>query len=218
MCRETGPSPNHCSLRAGWDAAGGLGVGGLSHHLTGKRLVALYDDAHDAVKFHETSRIGGHSCMGDFGRPPVDQGIHEWGPEPGWNTNWASPWHEIVYRWNNKVQVLSDYAGLKPWSVTCVVAVWKFASYVATLPSERWARRIPRGPFVQKFLDRRSFAQMTLFYRPSPWKTISPWKMFRENLSPYTLHCWQNVLAVKMLHLAVKRAFGREKGIWPWKG
>ena len=35
-------------------------------------------------------------------------------------------------------------------SVTCVVAVWKFASYVATLPSERWTRRILewniRGP------------------------------------------------------------------------
>ena len=52
--------------------------------------------------------------------------------------------------WNNKGQVLSDYAGLKPWSVTCVGAVWKFASYVATLPSERWTRRILewniRGP------------------------------------------------------------------------
>ena len=25
MCRETGPSPSHCSLGAGWDAAGGWG-------------------------------------------------------------------------------------------------------------------------------------------------------------------------------------------------
>ncbi|MCV6576771.1 MAG: hypothetical protein OIF58_13650, partial [Cohaesibacter sp.] len=61
---------------------------------------------------------------------------------PPADTNWASPWHEILHGWNNKVEVLSDYAGLKPWSVTCVEAVWKFASYVATLPSERWTRRI----------------------------------------------------------------------------
>ena len=61
---------------------------------------------------------------------------------PPADTNWASPWHEILHGWNNKVRVLSDYAGLKPWSVTCVEAVWKFASYVATLPPERWTRRI----------------------------------------------------------------------------
>ena len=78
------------------------------------------------------SSIDAHGCG-----PPAD-------------TNWASPWHEILNWWNNKVKVLSDHAGLKPWSVTCVEAVWKFASYVATLPSERWTCRILewniRGP------------------------------------------------------------------------
>ena len=29
MCKETGPSPSHCSLGAGWDAAGGW-LGGKS--------------------------------------------------------------------------------------------------------------------------------------------------------------------------------------------
>ena len=72
MCRETGPSPSHCSLGAGWDTAGGWGEGGFGQHLTGKGLVTR-----DAVKFQETGRIGGHSCMGDLGRPPVDQGIRE---------------------------------------------------------------------------------------------------------------------------------------------
>ena len=38
--------------------------------------------------------------------------------------------------------MLLDHAGLKPCSVTCIEAVWKFASYVAILPPERWARRI----------------------------------------------------------------------------
>ena len=85
MCRETGPSPSHCSLGAGWDTAGGWGDGGFGQHLTGKRLVAVCDGARDAVKFQETGRIGGHSCMGDLGRPPVDQGIREWGLQPGWD-------------------------------------------------------------------------------------------------------------------------------------
>ena len=49
MCRETGPSPSHCSLGAGWDAAGGWGEGGLSQHLTGKRLVAVCDGARVCV-------------------------------------------------------------------------------------------------------------------------------------------------------------------------
>ena len=73
----TGPSPSHCSLGAGWDAAGGGGERGFSQHLTGERLVAVCDGARDAVKFQETGRIGGHSCMGDLGRPPVDQSICE---------------------------------------------------------------------------------------------------------------------------------------------
>ena len=77
MCRETGPSPSHCSSGAGWDAAGGGGEGGFSQHLAGERLVAVCDGARDAVKFQETGRIGGHGCMGDLGRPPVDQGIRE---------------------------------------------------------------------------------------------------------------------------------------------
>ena len=61
---------------------------------------------------------------------------------PPADTNLASHWHEILYGWNNKAQVLSEYAGLTPWFVTRVEAVWKFASCVATLPSERWTRRI----------------------------------------------------------------------------
>ena len=36
MCRETGPSPSHCFLGAGWDTAGGWGEGGFGQHLTGK--------------------------------------------------------------------------------------------------------------------------------------------------------------------------------------
>ena len=56
---------------------------------------------------------------------------------PPADNNWASPWHDILHGWNNKVKMLSDHAGLKPWSVTCIEAVWKFASYVAILFTSR---------------------------------------------------------------------------------
>ena len=36
------------------------------------------------------------------------------------DTSWASPWHDISHGWNNKVEMASDYVGLKPWSVTCI--------------------------------------------------------------------------------------------------
>ena len=39
-------------------------------------------------------------------------------------------------------RLLSDYAGLTPWFVT---SARKLASYVATLPSERWSRKIKKA-------------------------------------------------------------------------
>ena len=95
---------------------------------------------------------------------------------PPTDTNWASPWHEILHGWNNKVQMLSDHAGLKPWSVTCIEAVWKFASYVATLPPERWARRIlewnMRGPRKR---GRPAYTWETALQKYSIWKGFDNW-------------------------------------------
>ena len=95
---------------------------------------------------------------------------------PPADTNWASPWHEILHGWNNKVQVLSDYAGLKPWSVACIEAVWKFASYVATLPSERWTRRILhwniRG---RRTRGRPAYTWETTLERYCIWKGFDNW-------------------------------------------
>ena len=64
-------------LRGGLGHGCGWGEGGFGQHLTGEGLVTVCDGTRDAVKFQETGRIGGHSCMGDLGRPPVDQGIRE---------------------------------------------------------------------------------------------------------------------------------------------
>ena len=41
-----------------------------------------------------------------------------------------------------KLHVLSSYVGLKPKCVICIQAIRKLASYVATLPWERWTRKI----------------------------------------------------------------------------
>ena len=80
--------------------------------------VACFGASHRAIhKDDVESRRLMHMVVG----PPAD-------------TNWVSPWHDILHGWNNKVQMLSDYAGLKSWSVTCIEAVWKFGAYVATLP------------------------------------------------------------------------------------
>ena len=97
---------------------------------------------------------------------------------PPADTNWASPWHDILHGWNNRVQILSDHAGLQPWSVTCIEAVWKFASYVAILPPERWTRRIlawnMRGPRKR---GRPAYTWETALQMYSIWKGFDDWIM-----------------------------------------
>ncbi len=61
---------------------------------------------------------------------------------PPADTRRASPWHDIAHGWTKKIQMLFDHAGLTPWSVTSMEARWTFVSYVATLPSEKWTRRM----------------------------------------------------------------------------
>lgn len=56
--REIGPSPSHCSLGAGWDAA--------------------------ATNPHWWS-VSSHSCMHDLGWPPVAQSTGERSFQPGWD-------------------------------------------------------------------------------------------------------------------------------------
>ena len=95
---------------------------------------------------------------------------------PPADTSWASPWHEMLHGWNNKVQVSSDYAGLKLWSATCIEAVRKFASYAATLPSERWTRRILewniKGPRKR---GRPTYTWETALQKYCMWKGGDHW-------------------------------------------
>ena len=55
---------------------------------------------------------------------------------------WNAPWHEILHHWNGKAVALAQQHGLNPWSEQCLKHHWKFAMYVANLPSNRWVKRV----------------------------------------------------------------------------
>ena len=60
-------------------------------------------------------------------------------PPPG--TNWSAQWHDILHEWNLRVDHWARASGISSWSQKCMVQYWKFASYIANLPAERWVRR-----------------------------------------------------------------------------
>ena len=70
------------------------------------------------------------------------------GPAPG--TNSGLQWHEILEPWNEQVEHFAALAGVKSWSRCAWTHFWKFATYVARLPSHRWFERVldwsPPGP------------------------------------------------------------------------
>ena len=80
MCKETRPTSSHCSVDAGRDAAGGW---------WGENpwpVRCWWDGGFRLWRCSPSSQIpaGTHSCMGDLGGPPMDQGIGESSFESGW--------------------------------------------------------------------------------------------------------------------------------------
>jgi len=62
---------------------------------------------------------------------------------PPGNIDWSCPWHEILHEWHERVRrVTSDNGLQRSWSEMCLSQYWKFGSYVAGLPSERWAKSV----------------------------------------------------------------------------
>ena len=61
------------------------------------------------------------------------------GRPPG--TNWSAQWHDILHEWNLRVDHWARASGISSWSQKCMVQYWKFGSYIANLPAERWVRR-----------------------------------------------------------------------------
>ncbi len=64
------------------------------------------------------------------------------GPSPG--TDWALERRKILHQWNIRVGLFIDRANIKPWSRSCCLSFRRLAQHIATLPQERWARRILR--------------------------------------------------------------------------
>ena len=95
---------------------------------------------------------------------------------PPADTNWASPWHDILHGWNNKAKMLSDHAGLKPWSVTCIETVLEICILCSILPPERWARRFlewnMRGPRKR---GRPAYTWETALQKYWIWKAFDNW-------------------------------------------
>ena len=75
----------------------------------------------------------------------------------------------------------SDYAGLKPWSVTCIEAVWRFASYVAIFPPERWTRRI-----LEFQHDSTTETRATSLHLGNSRQKYSVWK----GIGNWNIGCW----------------------------
>ena len=68
-------------------------------------------------------------------------------------TDRSRPWPEILHDWNARVAQFVQQYSVKCWSVRCVemhwnlaqsvyTHYWKFARYVACLPSHRWVKRV----------------------------------------------------------------------------
>ena len=68
---------------------------------------------------------------------------------PPSDMQWARPWHEVLHDWNERVRGVCNHFDIQTWSQCAVRCHWRFVSYVASLPSDRWANRwlqwCPRG-------------------------------------------------------------------------
>ena len=60
---------------------------------------------------------------------------------PPGSMDWSRPWHEILHVWNGRVHEQTRLCDVETWSKKCLNAHWKFASYVALLPDDRWVVR-----------------------------------------------------------------------------
>ena len=72
----------------------------------------------------------------------VDEVVQMGFPPPPPGTNWNLDWHEILHFWNERVAHFAALASVKSWSQSVCIHYWKFARYVACLPSHRWVKPV----------------------------------------------------------------------------
>ena len=93
---------------------------------------------------------------------------------------WQDPWHEILHIWNQRVREMVEVCHMKTWAETCASQQWKFASYIRSLPYERWVRRmlhwqpVGRGPVGRPAMNWTSkFEQFSRIKRWDDWKNVA---------------------------------------------
>ena len=96
-------------------------------------LVACFAGGHRTMYNRRLERLDTH--FRKLCRPIV-------GPPP--STDSTLEWHEIFHQWNVRVNIFIDRTNIKPWSHICCLSCWRLAQYIATVPPERWVRRILR--------------------------------------------------------------------------
>ena len=110
------------------------------------------------------------------------------GPPPG--TDWTLQWHEILHQWNVRVNIFIDRANIKTWSHICCLSYWRLAQHIATLPPERWVRRILRWCLPGTYrTGRPHFHWESKLQSYCRYKGLGPWTDAAMNRNLWDQHC-----------------------------
>ena len=110
------------------------------------------------------------------------------GPPPG--TDWTLEWHEILHQWNVRMNIFLDGPNIKTCPHICCLNYWRLAQHIATLPQERWIRRI-----LKWRPDGRHRRGLPHFHWESRlesyciYKGLGPWIEAAMNRDVWDQHC-----------------------------
>ena len=110
------------------------------------------------------------------------------GPPPG--TDWTLEWHEILHQWNVRMNIFLDRANIKTWSHICCLSYWRLAQHIASLPQERWIRRILRWcPVGRHRTGRPHFHWESKLESYCRYKGLGRWIEAAMNRDVWDQHC-----------------------------
>ena len=97
------------------------------------------------------------------------------------HTKFLLVWFTNVY--NMRVDHRSHASGISSWSKKCMTQYWNFASYIATLPAERWVRRTlawkPRPTYPPRGGPQQTWdTKLEMFCR---YKALGNWEIVARN-------------------------------------
>ena len=105
-------------------------------------------------------------------------------------TDWTLEWHEILHQWNVRMNIFLDRANIKTWSHICCLGYWRLAQHIATLPQERWIRRILRWyPAGRHRTGRPHFHWESKLESYCRYKGLGRWIEAAMNRDVWDQHC-----------------------------